>query len=234
MSKRINVFVQIGAKDKQYLIAGFSLEDKSFIENEVLFSLFQYHMHTSFRYLEAIRREGRLSSLAHTDDVTGAFNQRKLNDDLIRIIKQSTEKEQEFSLIFIDLDHFKQINDNHGHRIGSLLLKEMVEIFRRALRDTDLIYRYGGDEFIVIIPNSDIVSNLSLKIGERLLNSIKSTNFKPDKDLVIKLSASIGVADFPKHAKTQEQIIEMADKMMYFAKEEGRGVVCHANKLLKD
>jgi len=233
-SERMNTFVPIGAKDKQFLIAGFSTLDKGLVENETIFSLFNYHIKTSFRYFEAIRREKKLSSLAHTDDVTGLFNQRKLNDDLVDIIKNSKKREQEFSLIFIDLDHFKDINDNYGHRIGSLLLKEMAEIFRKTLRDTDLIYRYGGDEFIIIIPNSDVVNDLSLRIGERLLENIKNEIFSPEENLSIKLSASLGVADFPKHAQTKEQIIEMADKMMYFAKKKGRGIVCHASKLLED
>ena len=130
-----NVFMAIGLKEKQFLVGCFRVNSDKFTEESLMFQLFLKHIKISFRHIEALRIEKKLASLAHTDDVTGMFNQRKLNDDLVEIIAQSEKLNQEFALIFIDLDHFKEINDNHGHRIGSLLLKEVALIFKKALRD---------------------------------------------------------------------------------------------------
>ena len=93
-----------------------------------------------------------MSSLAHTDDVTGLYNQRKLLRDLDQKIVHTLQTDGYFSLIFLDIDNFKNVNDGHGHIIGTKLLVQVAGVIRKVIRDTDYIYRYGGDEFVIILP----------------------------------------------------------------------------------
>lgn len=178
----------------------------------------------------------KMEDLAHLDDVTGLYNQRKLFKDLDHFIKKHKDYKEEFSLLFIDIDHFKSVNDGHGHLVGTHLLAELAILLRKVLRETDKIYRYGGDEFVMIIPDSN--TEIAKVVGTRILNAVKNnefTNAKFEEDTgseSFRLSVSIGVAGFPSDAKTREEILDMADKMMYEAKQAGRGQVCHAGKLI--
>ena len=178
----------------------------------------------------------KMEDLAHVDDVTGLYNQRKLFKDLDQSIKKHKEFKEEFSVLFIDIDHFKSVNDGHGHMVGTHLLSELAELLKKVLRETDMIYRYGGDEFVMIVPDSN--AEIAKIVGARILNAVKNnefTNAKSDESEAsesFKLSVSIGVAGFPSDAKTRDEILDIADKMMYEAKEAGRGQVCHAGKLI--
>lgn len=193
-------------------------------------------------YVESMLRQisrqmklDHLQSLVHMDDVTGLYNQRKLLLDLDACIERFHKIQEPFSVLFVDIDHFKQVNDGHGHIVGTQLLAEVAGVIKGVLRDSDLCYRYGGDEFVVIIPGSN--GNEGRFIGERLLGAIRAKNFEiadidDDKDVHrLKLSASIGVAGFPEDAKTRDEVLSIADKMMYQAKESGRGQVCRAGEL---
>lgn len=179
-----------------------------------------------------------LQSLVHMDDVTGLYNQRKLLKDLDACIERFHKIKEPFAVLFVDIDHFKQVNDGHGHIVGTQLLAEVAGVIRGVLRDSDLCYRYGGDEFVVIIPGSN--GNEGRVIGERLLRAIRNKEFEiQDIDQNreahrLKLSASIGVAGFPEEAKTRDEVLSIADKMMYQAKESGRGQVCRAGELFSD
>ncbi len=177
----------------------------------------------------------KMEDLAHLDDVTGLYNQRKLYKDLDFSIKKHKDYKEEFSVLFIDVDHFKAVNDGHGHLVGTHLLFELAELLRKVLRETDMIYRYGGDEFVMIIPDSN--PEIAKIVGSRILNAVKNNEFSDatSEDSKskgsFKLSVSIGVAGFPSDARTRDEILEIADKMMYEAKEAGRGQVCHAGEL---
>lgn len=178
----------------------------------------------------------KMEDLAHVDDVTGLYNQRKLFKDLDQSIKKHKDYKEEFAVLFIDIDHFKSVNDGHGHMVGTHLLSELAVLLKKVLRETDMIYRYGGDEFVMIIPDSS--TEIAKVVGMRILNAVKNnefTNAKSDEGEAnesFKLSVSIGVAGFPSDARTRDEILDIADKMMYEAKEAGRGQVCHAGKLI--
>lgn len=174
----------------------------------------------------------KMEDLAHIDDVTGLFNQRKLFKDLDQSIKKHKDYKEKFAVLFIDIDHFKSVNDGHGHLVGTYLLSELGQLLKKLLRETDMIYRYGGDEFVVIVPDSD--TEVAKHVGIRILNAVKNNEFKgADKNGgSFKLSVSIGVAGFPSDAKSRDEILNIADKMMYEAKEAGRGQVCHASRLV--
>ena len=178
----------------------------------------------------------RLEHLVHVDDVTGLFNQRKLFKDLDEAIIRYSNHKEGFAVLFIDIDHFKSVNDGHGHLVGTQILVDMANILRACLRETDLIYRYGGDEFVLIIRDVDL--ELAKTIGYRILNTVKNCHFQAkEKDIhedavkTFRLTVSIGISLFPQDAQNREDIIAQADKMMYQAKETGRGKVCLTSEL---
>ncbi|MBF0298439.1 MAG: GGDEF domain-containing protein [Oligoflexia bacterium] len=184
-----------------------------------------------------------LIMLTHIDDVTKLFNQRKLYSDLEFSIKRHQDINEIFSILFIDIDHFKYVNDNFGHLIGSSVLVEISKILKKMIRESDLIYRYGGDEFVIILPN--IGFNLANKVAFRILKSVEKTKFKTSKltlsghnhnhnhlnkdQQVLSLTVSIGIAEYPKDAKTKEEILDFADRMMYQAKGNGRSQVYYTS-----
>jgi diguanylate cyclase (GGDEF)-like protein len=176
----------------------------------------------------------KLEGLIFVDDVTGLYNQRKLHMDLKNLVSRYEDESEEFVALFVDIDHFKQVNDGHGHIIGTELLTKVGKVILDTVRDTDLCYRYGGDEFVILAPNT--LASDGFRMGERLLSSIKSAEFAvqgTEKEQQMKLSVSIGVASFPKHAKTGEEIINIADQMMYHAKKSGRGTVKTADEMVE-
>ncbi len=193
-------------------------------------------MVTVSRGLDRMRRLKKLEDLVHIDDVTGLYNQRKLLEDLGSAIVRHKELKEKFAVLFIDVDYFKKVNDGYGHLVGTQLLTEIALLLRKTLRESDLVYRYGGDEFVMIVP--DVCSDMAQKIGERVLNAVKVNDFElRDKDVfdgsdIFKLTVSIGVAEFPKDARTRDGILGIADRMMYEAKKRGRGQVCYARDIL--
>lgn len=176
-------------------------------------------------HFEAHLERERMQRLALTDEITGLWNQRRLHKDL----EEKVETKQPFSLLFIDIDFFKSVNDQFGHVHGSQLLIDMAEILRRELRGADMIYRYGGDEFIVLLPKTPLEEGK--KIALRLSASVKDNEFTV-QDRPYKLSLSVGIADFPTDAKTAKDLVDFADKMMYMSKKSGRGKVFHVTEVL--
>jgi len=179
----------------------------------------------------------KLENLIYIDDVTGLYNQRKLQIDIGVLVERFEKEKEEFVALFVDIDHFKKVNDGHGHIVGTELLAEVGKLIGNTVRDSDLCYRYGGDEFVILAPNT--IASDGFLMGERLLKKIKENLFSfngshPDEDKQeMKLSVSIGVAAFPDHASTGEQIIHIADQMMYHAKKSGRGAVKMATDLVE-
>ena len=131
--------------------------------------------------------------------------------------------------MFIDIDHFKVVNDKYGHLIGSQMLIEIGKVLRKLLRDTDYIYRFGGDEFVVLM--TDVSEDIVHKVALRILNSVKEMDFKIENGDIHKLSLSIGIAEYPKNAKTAKELIAFADEMMYESKKAGRGKVFHLQEV---
>lgn len=170
-----------------------------------------------------IERE-HLHQLALTDEITGLWNQRRLQQDLdARVATQEL-----FSLLFIDIDFFKNVNDRFGHIYGSQLLVDMAKILRRELRDSDHIYRYGGDEFIILLPKARL--DEAKKIAIRLSEAIKNHEFTVQEG-PYRLSLSVGIAEYPQDASTAKDLVNFADKMMYMSKKSGRGKVFHVTEV---
>lgn len=154
--------------------------------------------------------------LTITDDLTKLYNYRYLMQYLEAEVKRCLRYKKRVSLLFIDVDGFKHVNDSFGHLVGSLALAEMGQVLRRIIRETDVIGRYGGDEFVVVLPETPL--NGALSIAERIRKKVEDYEFVA-QDLSIHLTISLGVANCPKHTMTAEGLIKKADAAMYRAKE---------------
>ncbi len=135
-----------------------------------------------------------------------------------------------FSLAFFDLDSFKDVNDNYGHLVGSNLLRRIADILRENLRPTDWSIRYGGDEFVVILTGTS--KEDAVRIIERIREKIASQKFFRSDGLSVKITASFGIATYPEHGSTKEEIIRMADLAMYHTKEHGKDGITLADMIL--
>ena len=196
---------------------------------DVLVDLLFIHLNRIELYRNLKTSVGSLIELSMTDEVTGLFNQRRLTQDLEAEIMLCNEQDLHFSLLFVDIDHFKKVNDSHGHVVGSSMLKQLGEVLTRQVRSTDTVYRYGGDEFIVLMRKTKVETVYS--VATRMLNKISQTNFAIDNEKNYNLGVSIGIAEFPKDASTPKEIVEFADKMMYKSKDSGRGKVFHVKEV---
>lgn len=161
-------------------------------------------------------------NLALVDDLTDLFNQRYLPTVLENEINRAKRREGNFTLLFMDLDYFKLVNDTRGHWVGSKLLREVGQILRGAIRSCDFGFRYGGDEFVVILPDTDLKGGQV--VAERIRKSVEDMRFLIDGH-EIRLTVSVGLAAYPEHAKTKEQMIQLADQAMYYGKRKSRNVV---------
>ena len=161
----------------------------------------------------------QVQTQAMTDALTGLYNHRYFQDRLDRETKLADRNNEQVSLILLDLDHLKEINDTHGHRSGDAALCHVASMMRAAVREVDISARYGGEEFVVILPKCDRES--AIDVAERLRESIASTPI----ERMGQVTASIGVATYPSGAKNKEELIEMADRAMYLAKAAGRNRV---------
>ncbi len=161
----------------------------------------------------------QVQTQAMTDALTGLYNHGYFQDRLDRETKLADRNNEEVSLILLDLDHLKRINDSYGHRSGDGALCHVASTMRATVRDVDVCARYGGEEFVVILPQCD--RECAIEVAERLRASIASTQVQK----IGQVTASVGVATYPSGAKNKEELIEMADRAMYLAKAAGRNRV---------
>lgn len=165
----------------------------------------------------------KLQHEANTDQHTGCFNKTYFNNALDTEVKKCKLKGDPLSLIILDLDHFKSLNDNHGHDAGDFVLKELAALVRsHGVRDRDIFARYGGEEFVILLPQTNIKN--SYDIAERLRGLIESHKFVyEDKELPV--TASIGLADYRPGVLTGTDLFKRADEAVYQSKESGRNKV---------
>ncbi len=168
---------------------------------------------TAIRTLATFERAERLTI---TDDLTKLYNYRYLMQYLEADVRRCLRYKKKVSLLFIDVDGFKRINDTFGHLVGSQALSEMGQVFRGIVRETDVVGRYGGDEFVIVLPETPL--NGALIIAERIRKKVEECEFVA-QNLCIRLTVSLGVANCPKHTLTAEGLIKKADAAMYRAKE---------------
>jgi diguanylate cyclase (GGDEF)-like protein len=173
--------------------------------------------------IENARDVSRIQQLSITDDTTGLFNVRHLYEVLCRELKQSTKHKLPLSLAFWDLDRFKLVNDAHGHMVGSELLALVGRRLQKLSREQDLCFRYGGDEFVILMRETAGAQALELTRGMHA--ALMETPFGMKSGLTLKVSASVGLASFPCDGTRMHEIIGTADARMYAVKRHGRGQV---------
>jgi diguanylate cyclase (GGDEF)-like protein len=170
--------------------------------------------------LDNALRVARAEALSVTDDLTQLYNSRYLSQVLRRETKRASRSGRPLSLLFIDLDGFKSINDTHGHLYGSRALVEAAGLIRQSARETDVVARFGGDEFALILP--DTGSEGAAAVGERIRDRVNAHDFLQGDGLNIHLTVSVGVATLPDVAASTEGLIQAADEAMYHVKEHGK------------
>jgi diguanylate cyclase (GGDEF)-like protein len=198
------------------IVLDYGLEPSKQQELDFLFRVFYPLCQLHLRYR-------RSQSLIYTDDLTGLYNARYLEEAIDNEVRRAERFGTHFSLLFVDLDNFKSINDKFGHLAGSSVLQQMRDVLKQGLRDIDSVIRYGGDEFVIILLGA--TSDKAFLAAERLRRAVEESRFMLDDGHHVSLTASIGVATFPDHAATKKELLKLADTSMYRSKKTGKNKV---------
>ncbi|HEX8408078.1 MAG TPA: GGDEF domain-containing protein [Thermoanaerobaculia bacterium] len=169
--------------------------------------------------LDTIRARERIRNLADTDDLTGIWNRRYFRRQLPQEIERARTFGVPLSLLLYDIDEFKQINDSFGHVIGDVVLSELCGSVRETLRPTDMVARFGGDEFAVILPHTDIHG--AVAVAERILKHVRALTIPTDEESAIRCSISIGLAEFRREDAAND-LVRRADERLYSSKRAGK------------
>jgi two-component system, cell cycle response regulator len=179
------------------------------------------HLAVALRMLGYLKQ---VEHLAYLDDLTHLYNTRFL--DLV--LEREIQGGRPFTVLFMDLDRFKAVNDQHGHLIGSKLLVEVGRVLKACVRDEDVVARYGGDEYVSVLLGID--SGGALKVAERIRRSIEDHVFLSREGARVRVTASIGVASFPEHTTQKAEVLDLADRAMYRGKRSTRNVIYIASR----
>jgi len=204
----------------------------------VLFNEGNNHFHTKINYSNihflveqsalALENAGRFSvakDLLNIDELTGLYNYRYLGIALEREMRRAERYGLCMSVIFLDVDMLKVVNDTYGHLIGSQVLKEVANVIKNAVREVDIVIRYGGDEYtIILIETSRQGASI---VAERIRSTIADQTFFLDGQISVNLTASLGFACYPEDTNSKLELLEMADRAMYHGKQSGRNIVSH-------
>lgn len=181
-----------------------------------------------FDITEKKELENALEKLATLDELTGLPNRREGISHLKQIQELSDRKNHSFCIAMIDIDHFKKINDQYGHANGDIVLREFADHAKANLRGSDVCFRYGGEEFVLLLPETDMKE--AAQISERLRSSWSECQIYTPDETVIHSTISIGIFECRKHGLTCEELIRESDQAMYQAKSRGRNCICTSGK----
>jgi two-component system, cell cycle response regulator len=176
--------------------------------------------------LDNAARYSFAKDLLYIDELTGLYNYRYLDVVLDRELKRSDRYGSNLSVLFLDIDLFKMVNDLFGHLIGSRVLREVGTLLRRSVRDVDAVIRYGGDEYTIVLIETGLEG--AAVVAERIRKTIEAHTFARGDGLAIKLTVSLGYACSPDDARTKAELLEMADQAMYRGKAGGKNMAFHA------
>ena len=166
-----------------------------------------------------------IDRLSVTDDVTGFYNTRFLHRHLNRVLAEAEKKGKPVSLVFFDLDNFKRTVDAHGHLLGSKVLKEVAECVNGYLDEEDRVVRYGGDEYILILPSQD--KDEALSKVQKIKDGMARTRFLRKEQINEAIKASFGIATFPQDASDKDELLRAADHYMYNSKRSGKNRITY-------
>ncbi|MBI2455580.1 MAG: GGDEF domain-containing protein, partial [candidate division NC10 bacterium] len=167
-----------------------------------------------------LKQMAQLKQPTLQDDLTTAFNRRHLDAYLGEELERSRRYGRTFSMLFFDMDHLKTVNDRYGHLAGSRVLREVAQLIQDKLRKSDRLFRYGGDEFVVTLPETG--AGGALRVANRLRRAVRTYRFLATEGWTVSLTASFGVATFPHDGSSQEEMIRVADQAMYRIKTKSR------------
>lgn len=183
------------------------------------------------RYQEALKSQYQKSvSMALTDGLTGLYNRHYLNNHLDNMVRQALTNGKNLALMIMDMDHFKSVNDTHGHDVGDKVLKQLAGIIIRASRSTDLAARFGGEEFVMLMPETDPLA--ALNAANRMREIVETTPFDIGGGNTLNRTISIGVASLLAEGDSAEGLLKRADEALYSAKNAGRNNVKVSTKLV--
>ncbi len=174
-----------------------------------------------------IRLREALRTQSVWDALTGLYNRRYLEEVLEREVRRASRSAQSLGILMIDLDYFKNFNDTYGHDAGDAVLRETGQFLARGVRAEDFVCRFGGEEFVVILPTADM--NSSQTRGERLRSKMRELTVMHQGKSLGMITISIGVASFPQHGMSPKQLMAAADAALYEAKRGGRDQVAVAS-----
>ncbi|MBM4251405.1 MAG: GGDEF domain-containing protein [Deltaproteobacteria bacterium] len=170
-----------------------------------------------------LRKLDKTQAELYRDELTGLYNYRYLEIAIDHELRRADRFQTNFCLLFIDLDSFKPINDRHGHCSGSSVLKQVADVLRDAVREIDIPIRYGGDEFVVLLLGA--TCSKGVLAAERVRRHIEAKEFRMEDGATARLTASIGVAAYPEHARDRASLLRLADETMYSSKRSGKNRV---------
>ena len=227
-TRQVPILLMVDENDMNRVAKGLELGANDYVIKPIDRNELQARVRTQVRrkrYQDRLRANYEQSlSLALTDSLTGVFNRRYVSAHLPRLLDRAADSNKPVSILMFDIDHFKRVNDTFGHDVGDDVLREVAVRASRNLRNFDLVARLGGEEFVVIMPDTD--GEAALVVAERLRNRIGDTPFKVDAPVdEITVTVSVGVAVGGRVGDTVDTLIKRADEALYHAKRAGRNRV---------
>ncbi|MBN9311412.1 PleD family two-component system response regulator [Devosia sp.] len=231
LSRTLPIILIAEEDDKPRVVRGLDLGVNDFIMRPVERNELLARVRTQIRrqrYAMELRRSvNNTLVLAVTDELTGLYNRRYFERHLSMMLAKAQEQHRDMAMMLIDMDYFKSVNDMHGHDTGDAVLREFADRLRRNIRGVDLACRFGGEEFVILMPDTDL--HQAQGVAERVRNAVAEKGFDAGSGRPLNVTVSVGLALNDQHADTPESLLKRADVALYRAKREGRNrVVCDA------
>ena len=238
----LNIILLTSRGEKEDLIEGLNAGADAFVSKPLNFAEIQAHLKVAERTLELEQKlsmqldelilahhqlqeaHAKIEEIARMDELTGLFNRRHIMQCLSAEFTRAKRYSSELSIFIIDLDHFKIINDSYGHPVGDQVLRETGRLLREAIRETDIMGRYGGEEFLGILPETGTKGAVIL--AERICQSFRSFQCPVSNDEHVQVTVSLGIASIQSEQQESDELLIQADQALYDAKKAGRNRVC--------
>jgi diguanylate cyclase (GGDEF)-like protein len=222
-------FVSVEVAEAEWILLIWGMTHSMNPESELVLECIVRGMQHEARWYKKIDSN---QVLIYRDDLTGLFNTRYLEVAIENELKRAQRYKTSFSLLFIDLDGFKPVNDQYGHLSGSSVLTQVAHVIRDVVREVDIPIRYGGDEFVILLVGA--TSHTGLLVAERIRKRIADEEFRLVDQGTVRITCSIGVASFPDHGQDLGTLLKMADENMYQSKKSGKNRVSIVNRRIEE